>query len=87
MKEKALFKLCFKGKIHKIEINPNNCIVNNKMFDCEMIEEIDGHSYKLNIFTSDRPNIATVRIIDNDRLIAERHNVPIRYYRCIFKKR
>ena len=84
---KASFTLSIKSKQRKIYIDPCDCLIKDKKFTCDVYEEIDGIPYKFNVVSDLDGRTATIKVYIRDKLIIERYNVPIRYYKTIFLKK
>ena len=84
---KASFTLSIKSVQRKIYINPDDCLIKGKTFTCDIYEEIDGIPYKFNVVSDSDGRTATIKVYIKDKLIIERYNIPIRYFKTIFLKK
>ena len=91
--EKVISMLvCFEGKNRRIEINPKKCVVNHKKeFSYSALYKADNEkTYLVKAVSVPDTNGAkadvTIYNRSGKKIIAERHNVDIRFYRYIFAK-
>ena len=82
--------VCFEGKNRRIEINPKKCVTNpNKDFSYSALYKADNNKTYLVRAVSvpkTKGSKADVTIFNRSgkQVIAERHNVDVRFYRYIF---
>ena len=82
--------VCFEGKNRRIEINKKKCVTNpNHDFSYSALYKADnGKTYLVKVVSivGTKGAKANVTICNRSRkqVIAERHNVDIRFYRYIF---
>ena len=81
--KKASFNISIKSQVRKICISPDDCQIKGKSFQGDVCEDIDGVHYRFNI-TSNEGRTAIVKVYVRDKLIIERYDVPIRYWKSIF---
>lgn len=83
--------VCFAGCNRRITINPKKCVVNkaNKSFTYKAIYKADnGKSYLVNAVSVEgsegkKANV-TITNTSGKQIIAERHNVDVRFSRYLF---
>lgn len=84
MNKSASFNISLKSKLYKINILKDHCTITSPdSFRTTIYEEIDGDTYKFEIMS--REDKALVRVYEKSKMIAERHNVQIRYWKSLFK--
>lgn len=83
--------VCFEGKNRRIEINPKKCNVNNatKAFEYKTKYKADnGKTYMVTAVSVNDSNGAKANVVitntSGKKLIAERHNVDVRFSRYLF---
>ena len=81
--------VCFAGKNQRIKIEPKKCIKNNKNFTYNTHYKADnGTTYLVKIESIKGTNGACANVVvysnNGKKVIAERHNVDVRFHRYIF---
>ena len=82
--------VCFEGKNRRIEINPKKCVTNaNHDFAYSAQYKADNNkTYMVKVTSIEDTNGAKANVVITNRsgkqIIAERHNVDVRFYRYIF---
>ena len=82
--------VCFEGKNRRIEINPKKCVTNpQKDFSYTALYKADnGKTYLIKAYSIKGTEGAKANVTISNRsgkqVIAERHNVDVRFHRYIF---
>jgi len=81
--------VCFEGKNRRIEINPKKCVRKCKDFTYKALYKADnGNTYLVNVTSIAGTDGAKANVVISSRsgkkIVAERSNVDVRFYRYIF---